>query len=145
MIDTRPYSIWRNLLQRISNPKSPSYKYYGGRGITVCEEWRTFKGFWEDMEDGYGNNLTIDRIDVNGNYEPSNCRWVTKKTQQENRTGSIFYKGEHTVNAATRLGLSKSAIRHRIKNGWPIDAAFTEPAKPNGRHRLLTIKRGKDE
>lgn len=84
---TRVYSIWDNMIQRCTNSKRPQFKDYGGRGINVCDEWKNdFQAFYDwAMSHGYADNLTIDRIDVNGNYEPSNCRWVTMKVQQNNR------------------------------------------------------------
>lgn len=97
MCGTRIYDIWRDMRHRCSCPGMKNYPYYGGRGISVCAEWdNSFEAFYEwAMESGYSDDLTIDRIDVNGNYEPSNCRWATKSTQTANRrnAGECEYIG----------------------------------------------------
>ena len=73
MYGTRPYRIWVGMKTRCNNCKVREYPDYGGRGITYCEKWEYFEGFWEDMSEGYSDNLTIDRTDTNGNYEKTNC------------------------------------------------------------------------
>jgi hypothetical protein len=74
------------MLQRCENPNNTAYKNYGARGISVCDEWHDYPTFKEwAMENGYSEELTLDRIDVNGNYEPSNCRWTTHSVQMSNR------------------------------------------------------------
>lgn len=86
MHGTRPYTIWASMKQRCINPNNQSYMYYGGRGIKVCDQWMSFEPFYAWAEtNGYSNNLTLDRIDTNGNYTPTNCRWATLSQQRYNR------------------------------------------------------------
>lgn len=85
-VGSRLYNIWVGMRKRCLTKTSAAYKYYGGRGITICKEWNRFICFHDwAIANGYADNLTIDRIDVNGNYEPSNCRWLTIQEQQKNR------------------------------------------------------------
>lgn len=86
MCGTRIYNIWRDMRHRCMCPSLRNYKHYGGRGISVCDEWQDFMAFYKwAMENGYSDSLTIDRIDVNGNYTPENCRWVDASTQRANK------------------------------------------------------------
>lgn len=84
---TRIYRIWQDMKNRCYYKKLPEFKYWGGRGITICKEWReSFLNFYKwALANGYKDNLSIDRVDVNGNYEPSNCRWATAYEQVHNR------------------------------------------------------------
>lgn len=77
MTDTPVYYVWQAMRARCSNPKNPKYHIYGGKGITVCDEWQTFEGFWKDMEDGYVKGLTIDRKESNKGYNKENCQWLS--------------------------------------------------------------------
>ena len=121
------YAVWRGLRSRCNNPKHPSYCDYGGRGISVCTEWDNtddgFENFYEwSITNGYFDGLSIDRIDNNGNYEPSNCRWATVKQQCNNRRSNIVlnYKGvAHTVSEWSEIIQVKSGtIYQRIYKGW---------------------------
>lgn len=132
---TRLYDIWIAIKQRCYNPKNDRYKSYGGRGITVCDEWlNDFQAFYDwAMTNGYKDDLTIDRIDVNGNYEPSNCRWITNLQQQQNKRNSFIveYKGRKiTISQLARENNIKPNVLYgRIKNGWSIEKAVTTPVR----------------
>ena len=91
MTKKRPYRIWQDMKSRCENPKVACFKHYGGRGITVCEEWRnSFEAFYEwATSHGYSDELTLDRIDVNGNYCPDNCRWATWHEQRINQRKAV--------------------------------------------------------
>lgn len=129
----RLYYIYDNMMKRCYDQKSEKYPNYGGRGIIVCEEWRTDRQAFFDwaMSSGYSDDLTIDRIDVNGNYCPDNCRWATPKEQANNRTSNRYleYNGEtHTViEWAELLGIPPGALYARIENGWTTEKALTTP------------------
>ena len=119
---TKLYRIWADMLQRCKNPKSTNYKYYGARGIRVCEEWKVFINFYNwAMSAGYEKGLSIDRIDVNGNYEPNNCRWVTREQQDNNRRDSIkeLINGEELTLAqiARKYKVSYAMVLHRYRVG----------------------------
>lgn len=98
---TRVYRIWQAMLDRTGNPRASRYSYYGGRGITVCEDWKDFATFrsWA-MANGYSDDLSIDRVNNDGNYQPENCRWATQKMQVQNRrpraTAKALNKEENT-------------------------------------------------
>ena len=120
---TRIYSIWCGMKQRCLNSNNESYKDYGGRGITICEEWlNDFKVFYDwALQNGYTDELTIDRIDVNGNYEPNNCRWTDMKTQQRNKSSNVFveYQGRKITiaEAASELGIKRNVLYARYSKG----------------------------
>lgn len=118
--DTRLYRIWVAMKQRCNNPNNESYKYYGERGIKVCDEWRKdFMVFYNwAMNNGYNDNLTIDRINVDGNYEPANCRWITYQEQARNtrKTKNITINGEtHCLKDWCKiLNINYNTVRYRL-------------------------------
>lgn len=129
--NTRIYRIWNGIIVRCTNPNHHSYKHYGARGITVCDEWRKFEPFFEwSVTNGYNDTLSIDRIDNNQGYCPSNCRWATT-TEQANNTSKnhyITFQGEtHTLIEWSRItGISYSTLRDRINNQkWDAERALT--------------------
>ena len=131
--NTRLFRIWSGIKTRCFDENAPEYKNYGGRGITLHDLWKAdFSEFqkWA-AESGYNDTLTIDRIDVNGNYEPGNCRWVTMKEQANNKRTNrlISFNGEtHSVSEWEQLkGAPRDSIRRRLNAGWSIERALTEP------------------
>ena len=130
---SRLYRTWSSMKGRCYNPNDPNYKDYGGRGITICDEWRdSFEAFrdWA-LTNGYRDDLTIERLNVNGNYEPSNCTWLTNKEQQNNKRNNhlLSYNGKtQTISQwSEETGLDWMVIYDRIRNGWPIERILTEP------------------
>lgn len=125
------HNVWRKMKQRCFSEKDQAFKYYGGRGITVCDEWKdNFENFYKcSMTNGYSDGLTLDRINVNGNYEPSNCRWVTMKVQQNNRRNNrrIEFNGQvHTITEWSVItGINLSTISMRLKKGWSAEKTLT--------------------
>lgn len=126
---TRLYSIWRGMKKRCLLKTHKAYKNYGGRGITVCEEWMDFQKFekWA-TENGYDDKLTLDRVDNNGGYGPNNCRWRTQKEQALNRRTNhyISYGGEtKTISEwEETLGMRRGTIVSRLSMGWTTEQAI---------------------
>lgn len=130
MHDTRIYRIWAGMRSRCTNSSQKLYYRYGGRGIKFCERWKEFTNFYEDMKDGYEDHLTLDRIDTNGNYEKSNCKWSTRSEQGYNKV----YNAKLTFKNQTKLrhewavlyGIKEETLRYRLSKGWDIETALTK-------------------
>lgn len=129
----RLFGIRKGMIDRCCNPDSKRYMDYGGRGITICHEWMDdFDNFadWA-KENGYELGLTIDRIDNNGNYEPHNCRWITKKEQNRNKRTNVMieYHGETKplIVWCEQLGLRYDPTHNRLEKGWSVEDAFNTP------------------
>lgn len=126
----RPLNLlWRQMRSRCRSKTHAQYAYYGGRGIKVCERWNVFATFVEDIGPRPSSRHSIERIDNDGNYEPSNCRWATQKEQARNRRDNtiVTYGGERMAlaRAAELAGFSYQAVVQRIVRGWSIDAALS--------------------
>lgn len=118
-INKRLYQIWCDMKYRCNNPKSPRYRYYGGKGVTVCGRWMEYEGFKLWAEDsGYKDSLVLQRHDVDGNYDPNNCYWTEKNKQNQNQstTHHIKVDGESVSvsEAARRVGLCRSTLSNRL-------------------------------
>lgn len=125
------YSVWTGMLKRCRNPNCADFKDYGGRGIVVCERWADFATFYADMEPTWAKGLTIERDDVNGNYEPGNCRWVPMSEQSRNRRTCVYIdtpRGRmNLAEAARAFGIESTLLRYRIEKGWEPDQWFRAP------------------
>jgi hypothetical protein len=128
---TKVYNAWAAMKQRCLNQNNRFYHLYGGRGIKVCEKWLTFKGFLEDVGKPPNKSSSIGRIDNNGNYEPSNCRWETQKQQIRNRSNTtmIHFEGKSLSAAdwADKFDLTPKIIRERLRRGWSVQKSLTAP------------------
>ena len=119
----RLYNIWCGIKERCNSPNNKAYMYYGGRGITICKEWDSDYVSFRDwaMQNGYADNLSIDRIDVNGNYEPGNCRWATAEEQANNKRNTINIPLNGTTKTVREwsalTGISEKALRWRRSVG----------------------------
>jgi hypothetical protein len=137
MEGSRMYSIWTGLKTRTTNKNCLGYKTYGGRGIIMCPEWKkSFIAFYNDMKEGYSDDLTIDRIDNSGNYTPNNCRWATPKEQSLNKSNNIVFKGEYASAVSLRLGGSENLISSRVRRGWAKEKAFNTPVQSQYNNQL---------
>lgn len=124
---SRLYVVWADMIQRCVNPNRPDFKYYGGKGVSVCPEWRDYASFaeWAQRSD-YREDLTIDRIDVDGDYEPSNCRWVTWMVQQQNRTNVHDIDGLCLAEYSRLCGINYGTLWSRLHKGQRLDALLRE-------------------
>lgn len=129
---TRLYHIWQSMIRRCTDPNKDGFESYGGRGIDVCQEWRTsFESFkkWA-IENGYRDDLSIDRINVDGNYSPENCRWLNPKDQARNRRSNISFQGKCVAEWAEILNVKAPTIYKRLENNWDIEKALFTQIRP---------------
>lgn len=139
------YHSWQGARQRCLNLNDFAYPNYGGRGITVCERWLDFNNFLADMGRKPTLKHTLERIDVNGNYEPSNCRWATRNEQMRNVRKSVYVEVEgvrvNLLNIADKLGVDRVLVRGRIQRGWSLEAALSTPP----RRQYQPFRKNKEE
>lgn len=145
MEDARLRSIWHNMKTRCYNQNSNIYKWYGKKGIKVCDDWKnSFAAFvnWA-LSNGYSENLTLDRIDTHGDYCPENCRWVSRKSQANNRIDNHLLIHNDTTQTiqqwSDETGMTHGCISQRIQAGWSTDRALTEPVHDTHTPRYITF------
>lgn len=139
---TRIYSIFSGMKKRCYNEGEEHYNLYGGRGIKICDEWLdNFFNFYEwAMSNGYEEHLSIERIDVNGNYEPSNCEWIELKDQAKNRrnVAAIEFEGEVLTvrDIAKKVDINEHTLAYRLRTGWDLETAINTPVDLGNSYHL---------
>lgn len=130
---TQLFWLWHGMRQRCENPRHRQFRDYGGRGIRVCDRWHEFAAFREDMGERPSRDFTLERIDNGGPYAPGNCRWATRHDQSRNtrRNRTLTFRGVSLClrDWAARAGMSPSCLTSRLKRGWSVERALTEPPK----------------
>lgn len=130
MSGTRVHNIWFTMRQRCNNQKNPHYKFYGGRGIKICQRWGVFENFLADMGEP-DTDMTIDRIDNNKGYEPTNCRWASRKEQMFNTSNNHYLEHNGIIKTVTEwaldLGVHRNTLNERIRSGWSVKNAIETP------------------
>lgn len=142
MTGTRLYAIYRDMITRTTNPNYREFYLYGGRGVFICQEWSVFESFrdWA-LSNGYASDLTIERKDVNGNYSPANCTWITKSEQQRNKRNNhnltAFGETKIVMEWARdpRCVVPWKCLYYRLKSGWAPEDAITMPQNSGATYR----------
>ncbi len=139
------YKIWKGMRQRCSNPNTAEYRHYGERGIAICARWQDFENFLADMGPRPSPQHSIDRIDVDGDYEPGNCRWATPVEQNRNTRSNvnITYGGRTQTLAAwaEEIGVEYMTMYSRLRRAnWTLERALTTPTCSQGRRRTVLVQ-----
>lgn len=142
LLENRVYRIWIGIKQRCLNKKCNNYPNYGGRGITICDEWKNdFLKFYEwSINNGYKDFLSIERVDVNGNYEPNNCKWATKKEQARNRRSNHLLEYKNEIKClyefAEKYNINAKTLQRRLfYNKWSIEKAIETPVRKHKKYK----------
>ena len=143
--NTRLYNIWRDMKWRCNSPKSKRHKFYYDKGIKVCQEWQEdFMNFYDwAMANGYKDNLTLDRINDDGNYETKNCRWATITEQNNNQSNNIrikYNESEYTLSELSKIyNIKRATLYDRIKRGWTIDEPLNRKVAKRNRGKSVSF------
>ena len=132
MTNSPEYKTWSGIKRRCLNKNDARYHHYGGRGILICERWKnSFEAFLYDMGEKPHGNYSIERIDFNGHYEPTNCKWIKNEVQQKNKRSNVILSSSGKTmilsDWAKETGLSASTISARLRYGWSVDDALSKP------------------
>ena len=131
MTGTKFYALWKGMHGRCKNPQTKSFNRYGGRGIKVCERWSKFENFYDDMFSGYEEGLQLDRINTDGDYSPSNCKWSTRIENANNRCNNkilVYQNKVYTMSQLAReFNLPRYVLKNRINRGWSVEKAIETP------------------
>jgi hypothetical protein len=125
------------------NTRDKHFPAYGGRGIRVCDKWLRFEGFYEDMKEGYAEGLSIERVDNDGDYCKTNCRWATPREQARNRRSTRFAAGSKLIELCEARGIRYGTVLERLRRGWDEDRALNTPTQNVGGR--LHRKKGGDK
>lgn len=133
----RIYAVWSNMHRRCTDERTRAFKDYGGRGIRVSQEWETFDAFYTwAKKTGYSPELSLDRIDNDSDYAPDNCRWADRSTQSLNRRTTLRLEWDGKTQSLAewvcdpRCVVNYHTAYTRIRKGWPVERALTQPARP---------------
>lgn len=127
---TPEYQIWKGIVRRCLNPLRPEFKNYGGRGITICDEWRaSFPAFLAHIGRRPTPKHSVDRIDNNGGYAPGNVRWATRPIQRRNARNIRWVAGRPLHEILDESGITRGRFKARVKDGWPEERAATQPVR----------------
>lgn len=133
---TLTYARWKSMMARCNNPNATNYKYYGALGITICERWHEFTAFLSDMGECPSRAMTLDRIENSIGYKPGNCRWATQAAQNKNRSYCVLltFNGitKNVTDWAAYVGITPNALNQRLRLGWSVERALTQPLKKRG-------------